>query len=376
MKSARVLIVDDDVAMLRTVTRILAQEYEVQSAASPKEALTVAKTFDPHLAILDIRMAGMDGFELMNALKTLNADVQVILMTGSIYDIDEQLIRAIREKAFYYITKPFDREVLRTLVHRCLELQFLEDANRRHVAHLEGQLSEARAFQETMLPAKSAQIEGFEIHAAHQPCTELAGDLYDYASVGAGQVALLIADVVGHGVSAAMLTGIVKSAFNASHVDDYAPLSVVRRISEGIAAFEADRFVTVLSARISGPEGRLEYVNAGHEGGVMVGPSGELTPLASTGPLISPALPFVTWDQNVAQWRSGSQVLLYTDGIAEAPKADDKNDLFGVKRVHAVVQNHTDGCEALLGAILDQVTLFTGGRPSDDDITLLTARSV
>lgn len=375
MKSARVMIVDDDAAMLRTVTRVLAKEYEVQSVDSPQEALKVAESFDPHLAILDVRMPGMDGFELMNALKGLDANVQVILMTGSIYDIDEQLIRAIREKAFYYITKPFDRGVLRTLVQRCLELRFLEDANRKHLAHLESQLSEARAFQETMLPEKSAQLEGFEIHAAHQPSTELAGDLFDYASVGKGQVALLIADVVGHGVSAAMLTGIVKSAFHASHVDGYAPLSVVQRISEGIAAFEANRFVTVLAARISESDGRLEYVNAGHEGGVMVGPNAELTPLISTGPLISPALSFMTWDQDVVEWQFGSQVLLYTDGIAEAPNVDDKDDLFGVARVHAVVQNHTGGCKALLGAILDEVKVFTGGRPSDDDVTLLAARS-
>jgi sigma-B regulation protein RsbU (phosphoserine phosphatase) len=215
--SARILIVDDEPTMLRSVERILSGEHEVRSSASPREALEIAREFKPHLAVVDIRMEGMDGFQLMNALKRFDEDVQVILMTGSVYDVDQKLIRAIREKAFYYINKPFDREVLRTLVDRCLELRTAEEANRTYVSHLEGQLAEVRAFQESMLPRPRAGVEGFGIYSAHRPTVELAGDLYDYAAAGEGAVAVLVADVVGHGASAAMLTGIVKAAFHSSH---------------------------------------------------------------------------------------------------------------------------------------------------------------
>ena len=77
MTSARILIVDDEPAMLRSVERILSGEHEVRSSASPKEALEIAREFKPHLAVVDIRMEGMDGFQLMN-----NCDI-IQLSVGS-----------------------------------------------------------------------------------------------------------------------------------------------------------------------------------------------------------------------------------------------------------------------------------------------------
>ena len=73
-------------------------------------------------------------------------------MTGSLDDLDQKLIRAIRGRAFYFIQKPFDREVLRTLVERCIELRWRRLESRRHVDRLERELSEARAFQRGLLP--------------------------------------------------------------------------------------------------------------------------------------------------------------------------------------------------------------------------------
>ncbi len=367
----RIFVVDDEPAMLRTVTRVLERDYEVSGFTSPTEALRRCRELHPALAIVDIRMAEMDGFELMNALKRQDADLRVILMTGSGFDSDQKLIRAIREKAFFYIQKPFERAVLRTLVDRCLELKLLEDANRRHLAHLEHQLAEARAFQETMLPARHAQIDGLEIQAAYQPCTELAGDLYDYAAAGSGRVALLIADVVGHGATAAMLTSLVKSAFRASY-PDFDPLAVVDRVAENVAAFEPGRFVTLLCVRISIEDGELEYVNAGHEGGLVTRPGAEPRPLTSTGPLVSPVLRHLGWQSESVPWSQDSTLLLYTDGIPEASRDDD--EMFEVERLHAIVRDATVGGSELLNRILDQVAAFAGGRPADDDVTLLTAR--
>src|SRR5262245_38229028 len=126
MSGPRILIVDDEPAMLRSVARILEGTYEIVGAASPREALEIAPAFEPDLAIVDIRMPEMDGFELMERLAGIAPGIDVIVMTGSITEADAKLIRAIREGAFYFIQKPFDREVLVTLVARCLELRRLE----------------------------------------------------------------------------------------------------------------------------------------------------------------------------------------------------------------------------------------------------------
>jgi len=368
---ARILVVDDDPAVLRSVQRVLETDYRVRAVSSPEEALAVARELEPHVAVLDIRMPGMDGFELMNRLKALDDDVQVVLMTGSVYQMDEQLIRALREKAFYYITKPFDRGVLRTLVQRAVERRFLEDANRRYLAHLESQLAEARSFQHTMLPARAVRLEGFELRAEYRPSVELAGDLYDYAADGSGGIALLVADVVGHGASAAMLTAIVKSAFRSSHPEGFDPLAVVRRVADGIAAFEADRFVTLLAARISGD--MLEYVSAGHEGGLIAREGQDCVPLLPTGPIVSPVLSFLGWQRRRVECPLGSVVLLYTDGVSEA---SDGNEPFGVERIHAIARRSAGDPAGLVESVLREVDGFVRGRPAIDDLTLLAARSI
>jgi sigma-B regulation protein RsbU (phosphoserine phosphatase) len=372
MSRARILVVDDEPAMLRGVERILGEDHEVRGSLSSLKALSIAREFEPHIAVIDIRMGEMDGFELMNELKAIDGDVQVILMTGSVFDIDDKLSRAIREKAFYYISKPFDRQVLLTLVDRCLELREVEEANRRHVAHLESQLAEVRAFQDSMLPPREAIPEGLRICAAYQPCVEVAGDLYDYAAVESGVVSLVIADVAGHGASAAMLTGIVKSAFRSSYyADRYDPLAVVRRVSDGIAAFEPHRFVTLICARISLADATVEYVNAGHDGGLIVSGGNSVTMLEATGPLISPALRGANWERRKLGWEPESLVLLYTDGVSEAAES---GEVFGSGRIVSAAVDGAADAGKLVKDILLEVGRFTGGRQPEDDMTLLAAQ--
>src|SRR5688572_21108221 len=122
-KRGRVLIVDDEPGMLRAAERVLASSHEVMTATRPSEAMALAAEFRPELAVCDIRMPEMDGFELAEALRAADPGIDVIFMTGSSTEPDAALVRAIRSQAFYFIQKPFDREVLLTLVDRCLELR-------------------------------------------------------------------------------------------------------------------------------------------------------------------------------------------------------------------------------------------------------------
>jgi len=371
MTRARVLVVDDEPAMLRSVERILGREHDVRGFVKPDEALEAAAEFTPQLAIIDIRMPVMDGFALMRALKQLDPDVRVILMTGSIFDVDAQLTRAIREDAFYFIHKPFDREVLRTLIERCLELRDLEEINRRHVRHLEGQLAEARAFQQAMLPPRRACIEGIEIDALYQPSVELAGDLYDYACAGPGRVTLLVADVAGHGASAAMLTGVVRSAFRATETEEFDPAAVVRRVAEGISSFPYNRFVTLLCVRLSPAAERIEYVNAGHTGGMVLVPGAEPIDLPITGPLVSPALDGLEWKREVQSWTPGASLFMFTDGVPETWDVEER--MFGLEHLREIAQRNAPAGADLLRTITTELDRFAAGRPHTDDRTLLTA---
>ncbi len=152
MRPARILVVDDEPGMLRAVERVLSENHQVIGTRLSREALSLANEFHPELAIVDIRMPDLDGFELMAQLKARFPALDVILMTGSVDDLDEKLVRAIRSAAFYFIQKPFDREVLRTLVERCVELRRRREDHRQNLKRLETEMAEARAFQQSLLP--------------------------------------------------------------------------------------------------------------------------------------------------------------------------------------------------------------------------------
>jgi sigma-B regulation protein RsbU (phosphoserine phosphatase) len=369
MKATRILVVDDEPGMLRAIERVLSPHHEVTISGSSTQALELAARVDPDLAILDIRMPELDGFALMAHLKAQHPDIDVILMTGSVDDQDEKLIRAIRGAAFYYIQKPFDRDVLKTLVDRCVELRHRRDENRRHMKRLEQEMAAARAFQQGLLPAPDVVLSGTRIACRQTPSSELGGDLYDYACDQSGRTALLVADVAGHGASAAMLTAVVKSAFRASERDEYHPSSVTERVRAGIAPFGFERFVTLIAARISPPEGRLLYVNAGHPPGFLWNDRGRRERLPGTGPLLSPAIGEARWECESLPLGPGDHLLLYTDGVTDALYQDDD----GESRIRAAIEHNRTAGASLLEALLAEIDRHGKGDPPLDDLTLVTA---
>jgi sigma-B regulation protein RsbU (phosphoserine phosphatase) len=367
VSSARILVVDDEQGMTRSVERVLGHHYKVTTTRSSLEAIAVTEAFKPDLAILDVQMPDLDGFELMERLRLIDPELDVIFMTGSVHELDSKLIRAIRKDAFYFLQKPFDRQVLLTLVERCLELKRLDRENRRHVLRMERELAEARAFQQALLPPQHGELAGIRVSARCVPCSELAGDFYDYAAA-AGETTLLVADVSGHGASAAMLTGIVKSAFHSASAEGYAPAAVVERVAGGIRAFGDRHFITLICVRIG--KGRLEFVNAGHPPGILLNAGHSPSLLESTGPLISPMFSGVSWESHTMPLQNSARLVLFTDGVIEA---ESESGDYGLERLAAyVAQNRVDG-DVLADGILQNVRQFMAGRPIRDDLTLVVA---
>ena len=184
-----------------------------------------------------------------------------------------------------------------------------------------------------------------------------------------GAVALLIADVVGHGTSAAMMTAVVKAAFRASHVDDFEPRAVVERISEGIRDFDASRFVTLCCARVNPGRRELTYVNAGHPQPIVRTSSATPLLLEPTAPLLTSALRDLPCEQATVEFGPGDSILFYTDGVTEASGA---SGMFGMERLISMMMRGDRRGADLLDDILREVAAFTGSANHQDDVTLLT----
>ncbi len=365
---ARVLVVDDDPGICRAVSRILGQHHDVVSAPGTVAALAVVASFVPDVAFIDIRMPEMNGFELMRRLHVVLPDLDVILMTGNADEPDANLVQAIDAGAFYFIQKPFERQVLLALATRCLELRRLREERQRYMHRMEKDLAQAQQFQRSMLPPLQTNFHGLSICARYVACHELAGDFYDYVVAGDDAVAVLIADVVGHGTSAAMMTSIVKSAFHAASVDGFDPACVIGRIQDGIRAFDADRFITLCVARIDVRKRQLSYANAGHPPGILRRRAVKPILLSPTGPLISSAFGDIGCEKIVLNLNDDDVVLFYTDGVTEVQGSDG---MFGQERMVSLVARN--GCPGpqLLDDVLSAVTEFSAGRRIQDDMTLL-----
>jgi sigma-B regulation protein RsbU (phosphoserine phosphatase) len=365
---ARVLVVDDDAGILRGVARVLGRRYELHCTQSPTAALSEGTNFGPDLAILDIRMREMNGFELMRELRARLSDLDVILMTGSAEEPDANLIRAVDEGAFYFIQKPFDRRVLLALVARCLELRLLRTEKQQYTKRLEQELEEARRFQLSLLPPEEVSLPDVALCARYLACAELAGDFFDYVIDGDDTVALIVADVVGHGASAAMMTGIVKSAFRSSDADSFDPSAVVRRVKESMRVFDAGKFVTLICARLNRPARELTYVNAGHPSPILRSSGRKLRLLESTGPLISSAFVDETYARETVELFPRDFLFCYTDGLTEA---QGPNGQFGRERLISLISGNQTHGQREIDHVLSTVTEFVASRPFYDDITIL-----
>jgi sigma-B regulation protein RsbU (phosphoserine phosphatase) len=315
----------------------------------------------------------------MARLGELQPDLDVIMMTGSTDERDARLIRAIREKAFFFLTKPFDREVLLTLVQRCLEARRLSRENRAHVSRLECELRAAQVFQQSLLPDRTASLNGFEVSFLYEPCDELGGDFCDYVLRDDAAGAMLVSDVSGHGAPSAMITGMVKQAFHAAAQEDFAPIAVLERIAVASRLFPDGKYITATVVRFGPASVELEYANAGHPPGLLLGRDGSVVPLESSAPIIHPALPGWRCEQRVVRMERGDQLLLYTDGLTEAQNGD--GDDFGFERLVALARQLAGaatagdaGSTTLLAALRQELASFAGGRPLDDDLTLALVR--
>ena len=368
----RILAVDDDPAMLRTVERILAGSHVVRSAASGDEALRLLKQEPCDVAIIDIRMPGMDGYALTRAIKEMRPATEVILVTGSVSDLDEKLIRSVQERAGFFITKPFSRSVLTSLVDRCLEIQDLERERDDLIRRLTEDLERARRFQLALLPRDLPRSFGpLSVAAGHLSCERVGGDLHDVAALPDGRLLLTVADVAGHGVAAALVTGMIKTALGATVRDNPDLTQVAGAVLDTLAPLSARRVITLLLVLLNPRTKTLDYLNAGHPPALVWGGGSDPALLPATTPLLSHGLGLAKDPVRSHTFKPGQRLALYSDGLYEVQ--DPAGEQFGHERFLASIADGRERLDQAAKRLLDQAVSHAGGRPPEDDLTLLLA---
>jgi serine phosphatase RsbU (regulator of sigma subunit) len=242
----------------------------------------------------------------------------------------------------------------------------------RELRAMEHEMATARRIQSLLLPAAAPVLDGATLVFRYVPAAAVAGDIFDFLGGGPRRVGILVADVSGHGVSAALIASMVKVAAAAqkAHADDPA------RVLAGIHLALADElprahFVTACYAYVDLDRGVMRHASAGHPPPLVWRAADRaFAPEAETGPLIIAFAPPV-YPVTEVRLAPGDRVLMYTDGITEAMRGDE--EMFGVERLREVVSASRDGAERLASDAIDAAAAFRGRHAAgfEDDCTLV-----
>ena len=257
------------------------------------------------------------------------------------------------------------------LEERNRELERSVEVESAQVAMQKQELQRAREIQEGLLPKQIPQLDGFEVSAAWRPAREVSGDYFDVFRLGDNLAAFCVADVVGKGVSAALLMANVQAAVRAFASEHISPAELCTKVNRLLCENVATgKFVTMLFGLLDCAAHRITYCNAGHPSPVLVS-SGRAAELDGSGAVLGV---FNSWDykNNVVDLLEGDRLLVFTDGLTEAET--DSGEEFGGQRITQAAQgNAARSAMELSDALLAQVDAFCNSHFQDDATLLVVA---
>jgi len=231
------------------------------------------------------------------------------------------------------------------------------------------ELHEAQQIQVGLFPAQSPEVPGFAIEARCIPCREVGGDWFDYLPLDDGRLGVILADVSGKGMAAALLMSSTRSILRLLAEDGLPPGEVLRRINRTLLKdLPAARFVTMIYAVLDTAHRRLVFANAGHPYPLLVDSAGgRFLPTEAGFPLGIRDGPFA---EREVQLPAGSRLVLYSDGLSEATSPAEEE--YGTARI----RQHFDAESATVESLLDDVRGFVSGSPASDDLTVVMIRAL
>jgi sigma-B regulation protein RsbU (phosphoserine phosphatase) len=242
-------------------------------------------------------------------------------------------------------------------------------ANEQRLLSIENELALARKLQRSILPTTVPEVQNVRIAAAYQPMTAVAGDFYEFVSVDGKQVGLLVADVTGHGVPAALIASMIKVAMQSLMPSAHDPREVLRGLNSVLFRQSLEQFATAAYLWLDTENRRALYSAAGHPP-LLRWREGKLEHIESNGVMfgVIPDPDYPVLDLPICP---GDRFLLYTDGVTEPENR--KGEPFGDGRLEEVVRNHQSRLPSELSdRLLSEIRLWQpASLAQQDDITLI-----
>lgn len=383
---ARVLIVDDHEDKRTILSCILERHsFTVLEAENGPGAMAMIQENKPDVILLDVLMPGMDGFEVCRRLKKNPATAEIPVLFVTVLDKDRSRIEGLDLGAEDFITWPVNAQELvarvnarlrayRPLIHLrsvVQEQRRLLEEGRQRDADAESELEKARLIQGRFFPDIFPQRRGIAFAGHYRPSRKIGGDLFDALAVGKHEVALMIADISGHGMPAALLTSVGKVLFRTGAEQCAGPGLLLRWLNTEISSYLASgEFLTMFIGVWNVKSRTFFYSGAGHPPPLMISADGSRVSRLAVGGGVIGILPDSDFPQMSIQLTVGERLVFYTDGIVEAINRDQ--ELFGDERLAEIC---TRGASFPLQTVVERVFAavdqFVQGEPQTDDQALL-----
>jgi serine phosphatase RsbU (regulator of sigma subunit) len=381
-RPASILIVDDEDMVLSSLRGLfmLQTSYQVLEADDPRKALDELSRTRVDLVISDFLMPQMNGIEFLKEVKKVQPDAIRVLLTG--YADKENAIKAINDVGLYhYLEKPWDNEALlsivrnglkekslrKTLAEKVKELDLLSS---RHEA-LERELEMAARVQKSLLPRDFPAINGYHFANLYQPSAEIGGDFFDVAETQGG-VMLLVSDVIGHGVQAALSTMLLKGVFREAVTQHREPVPLLDDMNRRLhAVLPTGMYAAAAAFALRGGSGEIGFANAGLPYPFVLRHAGRLDEIVLSGPPLglfeNDMIPF---ECRTIVAGPGDVLLVGSDGIGSIDNGEGA--LFEDTELRNVLTGLAgrDG-EAVIQETMKKALAFGKEAPLPDDVNMV-----
>ncbi len=345
-------------------------EFSFTTSLAQVEELLKSSSFD--IFVSDINVDGIDGINFISQLRKDHPLMRSVVISA--YGDINTLRAVMRGGAHDFVIKPIDfkdlTETLQKTAKVVFSLKQAEATNQKLVA-ISDELDVSAKLQKSILPGNVLKKGNIEIFADSIPAAEVGGDFYDFFWLSETKLGIVMADVSGKNISAAMFATIAKTLIKSFSRIYSSPAECFKNVNTMLCQENVTTmFVTAMYGIIDIEKNEITYTNAGHLPIAVVSQGCEPKFLEC-----DPAMALGIFDEteffdNVHIFSPGEVILLYTDGVPEAANAEGEE--YDYERFVSVLRENTKLSPALLTQeIIKSIRQFTKGAPQSDDITTL-----
>lgn len=386
MAAIKILSVDDEAPLELLMKQYFRRkirngEYEFFFAHNGLEALSILyNNPDIEIVLSDINMPEMDGLTLLAKLNEMRNPALRVIMVSAYGDM-KNIREAMNNGAFDFATKPIDMDDLSLTIEKAIaQINYVHESMKEHaqLESLKNDLTTARDIQQYILPRVFPPFPEYtdkvDIYASMEAAKDIGGDFYDFFRIDDDHIALVVADVCGKGIPAALFMAVSRTIIRSKGMQGCSAETCMTESNHLLAAYSIDNmFVTVFYAIYNVKTGFISYSNAGHNPPLLLRQDGSFSELPIMKNTIVGVIDNIEYQKDTLQLEQGDTLFMFTDGVTEA--TDAAYNEFGVERLGDILsQNSHSNCQQIVEAVKKGVKDFVGETEQSDDITMLVVK--